>query len=147
MTYYNTLATGNGAGLTREAIGVDRDPSVAATRARLDTLARWLDSAIRIPGTSVRVGVDAALNVIPGLGTLASKGISGFIVLEARRMGVPTGILLRMMANVGIDFVISAIPVVGWFGDVFYRANLKNIALLQAHLDKRSGVIDGARMT
>jgi hypothetical protein len=144
MTYMHTSATqaagfgGNG------AIRIDRDPDVAATRARLDGLARVLDSAIRIPGTSVRVGADAALNLIPGLGTLAAKGVSSYVILEARRMGVPRRTLLRLAANVGIDFAISAVPVVGWFGDVFYRANLRNIALLKAHLDRKSGVIDGA---
>jgi hypothetical protein len=110
---------------------------------RLEALARFLDSAIRIPGTSIKVGADAALNLIPGLGTLAAKAMAGYLVLEARRMGVPKRTLLRMGLNVGADFVISAIPVVGWFGDVFYRANLKNIALLRDHLDRRSGIIDG----
>ncbi len=121
----------------------DREPEVAATRMRLEALARFLDSAIRIPGTSIKVGADAALNLIPGLGTLAAKAMAGYLVLEARRMGVPKRTLLRMGLNVGADFVISAIPVVGWFGDVFYRANLKNIALLRDHLDRRSGIIDG----
>jgi hypothetical protein len=144
MTYMNSSSMRAARHGGAASIGIDRDPDVAATRARLDSLARVLDSAFRIPGTSVRVGADAALNLIPGIGTLAAKGVSSYIILEARRMGVPRSMLLRMAANVGVDFVISAIPVVGWFGDVFYRANLKNIALLKAHLDRKSGVIDGA---
>lgn len=107
-----------------------------ATRARLQTLARWLDSAFRVPGTSIRIGADALLNVIPGAGTLVAKGLAAYLVLEARRLGVPRTTLLRMLGNVGIDFAISAIPVIGWFGDAFFRANSRNITLLMRHLDR-----------
>jgi hypothetical protein len=106
------------------------------TRARLAVLARFLDSAVRVPGTNVRFGADALLNLIPGVGTLASKGMSAYLIWEARRLGVPMSTLLRMIRNVGIDFVISAIPLVGWVGDVFYRSNLRNMDLLRRHLDK-----------
>jgi hypothetical protein len=109
---------------------------IAEVQHRLDALSRMLDSAVRIPGTSVRVGADAALNLIPGIGTLAAKGLSGYFIWEARRLGVPTSTLLRMAGHVGIDAMISAVPVLGWFGDVFWRANSRNIALLRAHLDR-----------
>jgi hypothetical protein len=108
-----------------------------AARDRLDRLAHALDNAVRIPGTSIRVGADAALNLIPGIGTLAAKGLSGYLIYEARNLGVPKTTLLRMAGNVGVDFVISAIPVVGWFGDIFFRANTKNIALLRKHIDRK----------
>ncbi len=101
---------------------------------RLDALARMLDAAVRIPGTNIRVGADALLNLMPGVGTLVAKGLSSYLILEARRHGVPTGTLLRMAGNVAIDFAISVVPVVGWFGDAFFRANQRNIALLRAHL-------------
>ena len=106
------------------------------TRVRLDTLARFLDSAVRVPGTNIRFGADALLNLIPGIGTLTSKGMSAYLIWEARRLGVPTGTLLRMVGNVGVDFAISAVPVIGWVGDVFYRSNLRNMALLRDHLDR-----------
>jgi hypothetical protein len=106
------------------------------SRARLDALARFLDSAIRVPGTNIRFGADALLNLIPGIGTLTSKGMSAYLIWEARRLGVPTTTILRMVGNVGVDFVISAVPVVGWVGDVFYRSNLRNMALLRTHLDR-----------
>lgn len=111
-------------------------PREAETRAGLDLLARFLDSAVRVPGTNVRFGADALLNLIPGVGTLTSKGMSAYLIWEARRLGVPTGTILRMIGNVGVDFVISAVPVVGWAGDVLYRANLRNVALLRDHLDR-----------
>jgi hypothetical protein len=115
---------------------IDAPLRAAETRARLDTLARFLDSAVRVPGTNIRVGADAFLNVIPGVGTLTSKGMSAYLIWEARRLGVPMPTLLRMAGNVGVDFVISAIPVVGWVGDVFFRSNLRNMALLRRHLDQ-----------
>jgi hypothetical protein len=89
-----------------------------------------------VPGTNIRFGADALLNLIPGVGTLTSKGMSAYLILEARRLGVPMPTLLRMMGHVGVDFVISAIPLVGWVGDVFYRSNLRNMDLLREHLDK-----------
>jgi hypothetical protein len=73
---------------------------IAEARARLEALAHTLDSAMRIPGTSIRIGADAALNLIPGIGTLAAKAVSGYLIWEARRLGVPTGRLLRMVGNV-----------------------------------------------
>ncbi len=115
--------------------------SRAETLERLDAIARLLDSAIRVPGTTIRVGADALLNVIPGVGTLLAKGVSASLVYEARRHGVPTLTLCRMAGRVGIDLAISAVPVVGWFGDAFYRANLKNIDELRRHL----GAVDRSR--
>ena len=106
------------------------------TQVRLDVLARFLDSAIRLPGTNVRFGADALLNLLPGIGTLTSKGMSAYLIWEARRLGVPTRTLVRMAGNVGLDFVISAVPIVGWVGDVFFRPNLRNMGLLREHLDR-----------
>jgi hypothetical protein len=106
------------------------------TRVRLNALARFLDSAIRVPGTNVRFGADALLNLLPGIGTLTSKGMSAYLIWEARRLGVPTWTLVRMAGNVGLDFAISAVPIVGWVGDVFFRSNLRNIRLLREHLDR-----------
>ncbi len=124
------------------SIAYDLNPacSRAETLERLDAIARLLDAAVRVPGTNVRVGADALLNVIPGIGTVVAKGVSAYLVWEARRHGLPTLTVCRMAGRVGIDLAISAIPVVGWFGDAFYRANLKNIDELRRHLR----AVDGA---
>ena len=118
------------------SIAYDLSParSRAETLERLDAIARLLDAAVRVPGTDVRVGADALLNLIPGIGTAVAKGVSAYLVYEARRHGLPTLTVCRMAGRVGIDLAISAIPVVGWFGDAFYRANLKNIDELRRHL-------------
>lgn len=107
------------------------------TRARLEALARLFDSRWRVPGTGIRFGADAVLNLLPGVGLVAAKAVSAYLIWEARRLGVPPGTLLRMVGNVGLDALVSAVPVVGWVGDVFYRANLKNMALLREHLDRQ----------
>jgi hypothetical protein len=106
------------------------------TRSRLSALSGLLDSVVRVPGTNIRFGADALLNLIPGVGLLTSKGMSAYLIWEARRLGVPTGTLLRMVGNIGVDFAISTVPLVGWVGDVFFRSNLRNMALLRDHLDR-----------
>lgn len=116
-----------------------------AARNRVETLARLLDGAVRIPGTDIRVGADAVLNFVPGIGTVAAQGLSAWIVFEAHRLGVPKPALLRMVGNVAVDTLISAIPLVGWAGDIFFRANQRNLALLQRHLD--GVIIDGEVMS
>ena len=108
-----------------------------AARVRLEAIARLLDSRWRVPGTGVRFGADAVLNVLPGVGLIAAKAVSAYLIWEARRLGVPTGTLLRMVGNVALDAVISAVPLAGWVGDVFWRANLRNVALLREHLDRQ----------
>jgi hypothetical protein len=107
-------------------------------RVRLEAIARLLDSRWRVPGTGVRFGADAVLNLLPGVGLLAAKGASAYLIWEARRLGMPFGTLLRMVGNIALDAVISAVPLAGWVGDVFWRANLRNVALLREHLDRRA---------
>lgn len=123
------------------SIAYDFSPARSRTETleRLDAIARLLDAAVRVPGTNIRLGADALLNVVPGIGTLVAKGVSAYLVYEARRHGVPTLTLCRMAGRVGIDLAISAVPVVGWFGDAFYRANLKNIEELRRHLRAADG--------
>jgi hypothetical protein len=124
--------------MTTLAFEYPSSPSRRDTLARLDALARLLDSAVRVPGTTIRIGADALLNLVPGVGTLVAKGLASYLILEARRHGAPAGTLMRMAGNVAVDFAISAVPVVGWFGDAFFRANQRNIALLRAHLERRA---------
>lgn len=102
--------------------------------ARLETIADLLDSRWCIPGTGIRFGADALLSLLPGLGPVVSTAISGYLIWEARRLGVSTGTVLRMIGNVGLDGLISAEPVAGAVGDIFFRANRRNMALLQRHL-------------
>jgi uncharacterized protein DUF4112 len=105
-------------------------------RARLEAIARVLDSRRRFPGTSARFGADAVLNLLPGVGLLAAKGVSAYLAWETRRLGVPAGTLLRTIGNVGPDALTSAVALAGW-GGVFWHANLRDVALPRERLDKR----------
>lgn len=98
------------------------------------TLARFMDTAFEIPGTKVRVGFDAILGLIPGLGDVIASAIGGYIVLVASQLGVPRVVLWRMLWNLGVDTAIGAIPVVGDMLDVAWKANAKNVALLERSL-------------
>ncbi|SHK07123.1 protein of unknown function [Roseomonas rosea] len=104
---------------------------------RLETIARLFDSQWRIPGLGIRFGADALLSLVPALGPAVSTAVSAYVIWEARRLGVSPGTLLRMIGNVGLDALISAVPVAGAVGDVFFRANLRNMALLRRHLEQR----------
>ena len=109
----------------------------AAALLRLDRLSIFLDSAFRVPIIGTRVGADALLNFVPGAGLLVAKSLTAYIIWEAWRLCVPKNVIVRMVANLGIDFGISIVPVAGWVGDAFFRANLRNVALLKRHLHER----------
>lgn len=104
--------------------------------ARLETLATIMDAAIVIPGTNIRIGADALIGLFPGIGDLVSAGVSGLIILEARRMGAPRRLIARMVGNVAIDALAGAVPLVGDLFDVAFRANLRNTQLLRRHFER-----------
>jgi Domain of unknown function (DUF4112) len=104
----------------------------------LDRL-RWisfiLDKAIPIPGTSYRIGVDPILGFIPGAGDYLGAAVSAYIVLQAAQMGASRNTLSRMVFNIVLDTVIGSLPILGDFFDFAWKANTKNIALLETHLN------------
>lgn len=114
-----------------------RDDDVNATMQRLDAIAGVMDSAVRIPGTNVVMGLDAALGLLPVVGDAISSAIGAYLIWEARRLGASKLVLARMAANTTIDTVVGSIPVVGDVFDVAYKANRKNVALLRGHLEKK----------
>ncbi len=116
------------------------DPAVAASVARIEALARLMDSMFEIPGTKVRVGVDAFIGLVPILGDLLSQLISSYIIWEARQLGVSRFTLARMIGNTLIDTAVGIIPFAGDAFDVMFRANMKNLALLKAHLERHGHV-------
>ena len=105
------------------------------TLVELDNLATLLDSQWRIPGTGLRFGVDAAVGLIPGLGDLAAAGVSGYLILRAKRMGVPNHVIARMVGNVAVDTVVGSVPLLGSVFDLFFKANKRNMRLLRKHFE------------
>lgn len=112
---------------------------------RLRQLAYLLDDRFRIPGTKYRIGLDGLIGLIPGVGDAATTLLSLYIVLEARRHGVPVTKLGRMGLNVGLDAVLGAVPLVGDLFDVAWKANRRNLALLLDHVEAESQARHGAR--
>jgi hypothetical protein len=109
-------------------------PQDEARLKRVRLLSRLLDEQFRIPGTTYRVGLDGLLGLIPGVGDAAGAFLSAYILYEATRLSAPKTLLLRMVANIGIDTVVGAIPVVGDIFDIAWKANKKNASLLHAYL-------------
>lgn len=116
---------------------LDRPPLSARERARrlsrIKRLAWMLDAAVRLPGTRFRFGLNALAGLTPVAGDAAMTAISLYIVYEAYRLGVPTGKIVRMLGNVGIEAMAGSVPVLGDAFDATFKANLRNIALIDAH--------------
>jgi hypothetical protein len=101
---------------------------------RMRQLSRVLDSAIAIPGTKQRLGLDPILGLIPGGGDTLSAAFSGYIIIEAALMGLPREALLRMVLNLLTDTVVGAVPLLGDIFDVFSKANLRNMQIVESHV-------------
>jgi hypothetical protein len=104
--------------------------------ARLKRLATLLDTAVRLPG-GIRIGADAVVGLAPGVGDLLTTVMAAYIVAEARRLGLPNRVIWRMAGNVAIDAVVGSVPVLGDIFDVAFKANIRNIALIEQHLGRR----------
>ena len=114
------------------------DNRLAAKRARpieieesLDKLGWVLDDLIRIPGLNWRIGLDALVGLIPGIGDTATTVASLYVLGSAVRYRVPKITLLRMGLNLGIDYALGSLPLVGDVFDAWWKSNQKNIALLR----------------
>jgi len=93
-----------------------------------------MDDGIPIPGTGRRIGLDPLLGLVPGLGDAAGAIVSGAIVLEAMRQHVSPYALVRMIGNIAIDAAVGTIPLLGDLFDAGFKANARNLALLERHL-------------
>lgn len=104
--------------------------------ARLDRMraaARLLDSRFRIPGTNIRFGLDAIVGLVPGVGDFAGAIASAYFIYEAARLGAPGPVLARMVTNVGVEALVGAVPILGDLFDVAFKANNRNMRLLETH--------------
>ena len=115
----------------------DGDHAQIDRLARLDTLAVLLDSAIIIPGTNVRIGLDALIGLFPVFGDVITTAISLYIVYEARKLGAPNHLIARMLGNVFIDGAVGAVPLVGDAFDVMWRSNVRNMRLLRTWIERK----------
>lgn len=109
-------------------------PSTDPRLARARVLARALDSAIGIPGTKFRFGLDPIIGLVPGLGDLAGAALSGYIVLVGIQLGASRAVVMRMLANVAIDTAVGSVPVFGDLFDAGWKSNNRNVALIERHV-------------
>jgi len=109
--------------------------SRSAIRRELEQLAWLLDSSIPIPGTSLRLGVDGLIGLIPGIGDVLGSLLSSYLLLQARRLGVPKSVLIHMGFNIALETVVGIVPIVGDLFDVAWKANQKNLRLMNRYLD------------
>jgi hypothetical protein len=105
--------------------------------ARLEGLARLMDGVFVLPGTNIRLGLDVIIGLVPVAGDVVSGVISSYLIWEARQLGAPKWLIARMVVNTLLDTTVGAIPVLGDAFDVMFRANMKNMALLRRHMEKR----------
>lgn len=106
------------------------------TRERLNRLAWLLDSSIPIPGTRFTVGLDAIIGLVPVVGDLIGVALSSYILHEARNMGVSKAVLMRMAFNVAVEGVVGIVPFAGDVFDAAYKANQRNVRLLNAWVER-----------
>jgi uncharacterized protein DUF4112 len=109
--------------------------SKRAALARIDMLAKLFDTAFILPGTNVRFGVEAVMRLVPGIGDAAASALSCYLLYEAHRLDVPQHVFARLVANVALEGVIGAVPVLGDLFDVGFRANRRNVKILREYFE------------
>jgi hypothetical protein len=112
---------------------------------RLKSLSRLLDSAIGIPGTRYRFGLDAIIGLVPGIGDAIGAIFSIYIIFQAARLGVPKSTLARMIGNVGVDTIVGEIPLLGDLFDVGFKSNIRNLSLIEQHVHRPSAAKSQSR--
>lgn len=116
-----------------EAVVGTREPGELE---RLRALSRMLDSAVAIPGTRFRFGLDAIIGLVPGIGDIIGAMFSSYIIFQAARLGASKSTLARMIVNTGVDTLIGEIPLLGDLFDFGFKSNNRNLALLEHHLQR-----------
>jgi len=101
---------------------------------RLQRIAKLMDSQIRVPVIGLRIGADAIIGLVPGVGDIVTGAIGAYLIYEAQRLGIPRAAVLRMVANIAFDTAIGAIPFAGDIWDFFFRANDRNMQILARHI-------------
>ncbi len=114
--------------------GMGRDP--ASVRRRIEHAEHLLEGLFVIPVINRRIGLDVILDALPVAGDAIAAAMGGWIIWEARNLGMSKWQMSRMAGNVGIDFLLGLIPVVGAIPDFFFRSNTMNLKMIKRHLDQ-----------
>ena len=114
--------------------GFGTDP--LSVRRRVEALERILERMFVVPGLNRPVGLDVILDLVPIAGSTAAAALGAYMAWEARNLGMSKWQMARMFGNVGIDFLLGAIPFVGAIPDFLFRSNSRNLRIIRRHLDK-----------
>lgn len=104
----------------------------------LEDIADLMDAKFTIPATSIGVGLDSIIGLIPGIGDTVSLGVSGWVVYQSYKLGVRKRTLTRMAFNIFVDWLIGLLPLIGDIFDIGWKANIRNVRLLRRSLVSRS---------
>lgn len=118
------------------AAGIDTDEAERRFGAYIDGFARLMDGAVRLPIIG-RVGLDPLISLVPVAGDLLAGSLSLTLVARSLRYGPPAAVVSRMLANVFVDMILGAIPFVGVLGDIWFKANERNAAIMREFLESR----------
>ena len=121
-----------GRAATNVYLPADYPRDAEARLSRVRSFAWLLDNSIALPG-GFRIGLDALIGLVPGLGDAVGALASAYIINEARYLGAPRRLLVRMMINVLIETIVGAVPLAGDLFDAAFKANVRNVALLERH--------------
>ena len=108
----------------------------ASVRQRVEVMERLLERLFVIPGINRPIGLDVILDVVPVVGDVAAAALGAYIVWEARNLGMSKWQMTRMAGNVGFDWLLGLIPLIGAVPDFFFRSNTRNLRIIKRHLDK-----------
>ncbi len=103
---------------------------------QLGRLAKLMDAQFRIPGTDIRFGLDGLIGLIPGAGDLSTFAVSGYMLWIMANNGASGFVLARMTVNILIDALIGSIPILGDIFDIAFKANMRNMRLMQQHYEE-----------
>ena len=105
-------------------------------RKRIEAMEHLLERSFTIPGTKYPVGFDSIIGLIPVVGDAITAALAGYIVWEAKNLGLPRWKLWRMIGHVAFDSAVGAVPIAGDAFDLFYKSNSRNLRIVKKHLDK-----------
>jgi len=112
------------------------DPQAEALK-RMELVANLLDSAFLVPGTNQRIGIDAIIGLVPGIGDVITTLLSSYVLWEAKRVGVSRLAMTRMVGNLAVHATLGSVPLIGDAFDAWFRVNQRNLKIVRSHIARR----------
>jgi len=132
---------------SKRGLGARFATDAAAVRGRVEALERVMERLVVVPGLNRPVGLDVILDFVPFAGPTAAAAIGAYLAWEARNLGMSKWQMSRMAGNIGVDWALGMIPLVGAIPDFFFRSNSRNLRIIRRHLDKHhpsGAVVEGS---